>query len=496
MQVVTPHQIAEAERQAIQSGMAEATFMEQAGAGIAVAINSYVERYDLAKRVLLLCGKGNNGGDAYVAALHLMKKGYLVEAFQLFPGQEASPLCRYYAERFVTNGGRMQKTLCFQPSGIIVDGIFGTGFHGTVSGDVATVIDAANKSGLPILAIDIPSGLNGEEGSVTGTAIRATQTIFLGLPKLGFFLGCGWEHVGILCGVDFGLPRNYTDALEIPMLLLTREMLRTLMPPIVRTRHKYSRGYVLGIAGSLGMGGAAILSACGALHGGAGIVRLAHPAELTAELAQLPPEVLRQGFDYGNLQEIFEQKQRAKALFFGPGIGRKERARTLFSELWPAINRPCVIDADALTFLADADPACWPPDLILTPHRGEMARLLHKSSLPVPDRSLLDECQRYVDERNITLVLKGAPTFILHPNTTVRVCPWGDPGMATAGSGDVLTGLLAALLAQGLTAHDAATLGVALHALAGQEAAAEQTSFCMTATDILKHFPHAISSVW
>lgn len=497
MHVVTPHQMAEAERQAILAGAAEAVFMEHAGAGVAAAIKSYVERHGLAKRATLLCGKGNNAGDAYVAALHLLEEGYVVEAFQLFSGQQASPLCRAYAERFVACGGHQQDTLRFLSSGVVIDGIFGTGFRGTVSPDVAAVIDAANESCLPILAVDIPSGLNGEEGCVAGTAIRAAETLFLGLPKLGFFLGRGWDYVGILRAVDFGLHHSYTDALEAPMLLLTVEMLRALMPPVVRTRHKYSRGYVLGVAGSIGMGGAGVLSAAAALRGGAGLVRLAYPAGLDAELAQLPPEILRQSYEAGDLQAIFEQKQRAKALFIGPGLGRSERARQVFSQLWPAIDRPCVVDADALFFLAEADSssgqARWPDGLVLTPHHGEMARLLRKSSFPLLlDLALLAEYQRYVDERKVTLVLKGAPTFIFHPKAAVRVCPWGDPGMATAGSGDVLTGLVAALLAQGLAPHAAATLGVALHALAGEAAAAQQTCFCMNASDILKHLPDAI----
>lgn len=499
MQVLTPHQMAEAERQAIRGGAAEAAFMERAGAEVAAAIHSYVERCGLAKRATLLCGKGNNAGDAYVAALHLMKKGYEVEAFQLFKSQEASPLCRRYAERFVACGGLQQQNLRFHPTGVVVDGIFGTGFRGTVPPDVAAVIDAANESGLPILAVDIPSGLNGEEGSVGGAAIRAAETLFLGRPKLGFFLELGWEYVGVLRSLDFGLPHTFTDAMEASMLLLTVEMVRTLLPPVVRTRNKYSRGYVLGVAGSIGMGGAAILSAAAAQRGGAGIVRLAYPAGLDTELAQLPPEVLRLSYHEGDRQGILEQKQRAKALFIGPGLGRREAARQLFTLLWPAIDKPCVLDADALFFLADApapQQASWPDNLILTPHHGEMARLLHKVSFPLQlDLAVLAECQRYVDERKITLVLKGAPTFIFHPYAVVRVCPWGDPGMATAGSGDLLTGVVAALLAQGLPPHDAATLGVALHSLAGEAAAAQYTSFCMTASDILKHLPDAIRLV-
>jgi NAD(P)H-hydrate epimerase len=265
-------------------------------------------------------------------------------------------------------------------------------------------------------------------------------------------------------------------------------MLEPYLPQIKHSRHKYEAGLVVGLGGSPGYPGAAMLAATAALHGGAGIVRLLHPQGMEAELISSPYELIRIPYDPKNVDEIAENLNKASATFVGPGIGRKPETFELLKELLPKLVKPCVIDADALTLLSGTD-IPFPEHTILTPHRGEMNRLLQRTDHPPLTKEYLQECLTFAENRRVTIVLKGGPSFILHPDEPILVCPKGDPGMATAGSGDVLTGLLAALLAQGLTTHHAAALGVYIHGLAGEHAAAELTSYCLIASDIMFRFP-------
>lgn len=236
------------------------------------------------------------------------------------------------------------------------------------------------------------------------------------------------------------------------------------------------------------MPGAALLSSLSALRGGAGIVKLLHPEGMQAELSNAPYELIKVPYNPDDVEKISELFDKASALFIGPGIGRSSETKNLLSQLFPQIKKPCVIDADALTLVAEGE-LSLPEHALITPHMGEMLRLLQIKPPQPLNLSFLRVCQSYAEEQRITLILKGGPTFIFHPDTPLHVCPAGDPGMATAGSGDVLTGLLGALLAQGLTPHHAALLGVYIHGLAGEHAALEITSYCVTASDILFYFP-------
>ena len=491
MKVVSSSQMANIESLAYRDGSSETDFMEEAGSGVALVVHDYVEKYDIARIAILLCGKGNNGGDAYVAGIHLLHLDFEVYAVQSNNIEECSPLCRQNYERFIHEGGRHADTLTEFPSaGIIVDGIFGTGFHGKVSEPYDALIVLANNSGLPIISIDIPSGLNGETGLVEGVAIIANETAFLGLPKIGFFLNDGWNHVGKLRYVDYGLPKKYIDDLEPDLVMLSEEMLQPLMPPVKRSRNKYEAGYVVGLAGSPGMPGAAILASSAALRGGAGIVKLFHPDGMQSEMTNSPNELIRIPFHPSDSKEILELMNKASATFIGPGLGRSPQVRSLMQNVIPYLQKPCVIDADALNLLAEEEIAL-PKDTILTPHHGEMMRLLNLPQKPKLNREFLEICQAYAIKKKITLVLKGGPTFIFQEDHPVLVNSSGDPGMATAGSGDVLTGLLAALLSQGLSPRDAAALGDFLHGVAGEHAAEELTSYGMCASDIIFHFPEA-----
>ena len=485
--IVTSQEMRRVEALAQVRGHSDSQFMDQSGKRIATLTEAFIQKNGLGKAIYILAGKGNNAGDAYTAGVQLLAHHFIVVAFQIFPKEACSPLCQNRLESFQKYGGRvvfLQKDdpLSFPEKGVILDGLLGTGFQGKAEGLLADVISLVNKKELPILAIDIPSGLNGDTGEIASVAIKATQTLYLGFPKVGFFLNHGLEHTGTLVEVDFGLPDLFMKEV-LPEAYLFDET-QTELPPINLTQHKYERGYVLGIAGSEEMGGAAALSSLGALRGGAGIVRLFSRKGMST--ARLPLEVIHEVFDK---KRILEECTRASSLFIGPGLGRGGKVDKLLKNLLPQLLQPIVLDADALFFLAQNPETRLPFYSILTPHKKEMERLLQGKE------ATLANCQTFVNHKNVTLVLKGMPTIVFHPHTKPVFILKGDPGMATAGSGDVLTGIIAALLAQKLDPLKAATLGVYLHALAGEFAAKGKTSYCLMASDILDYLPLAFQKM-
>lgn len=496
IKVVTAKEMARIEKLAYADGHSEEGFMNQAGEGVAELVQQCIARNHLKPHIALLCGSGNNAGDAYVAGTLLLIGGFHVYALACASYEASSPLCKLQSSRFVEAGGtieyiKKEEEINFNESAILVDGLLGTGFHGQVTGLLHAMIAKANASGLPIVAVDIPSGIDGTTGDIGGIAIKACDTLFLGLPKRGCFLGEAWDYTGRVHVYDFGLGERYIAEAKEEFLLITDDSVESHMPPLVRTRHKYQAGYVVGLGGSPGMPGAPIMSSFAALRAGAGIVRLLHPAGMEAELAFAPYEVIRQGYKEGDLKTISEAIERATCLFIGPGMGQSPAAVKTLKRVLPQVKQPCVIDADALTILAH-HPIDLPPETILTPQRGEMHRLLGAEKT-LTSADLLARSQQFCDQKEVIIVLKGAPTFILQPHQKPYVCSRGDPGMATAGSGDVLTGVIAAFLAQTRHPLTAALLGVHIHAVAGEYAAEMLTSYCMTATDITAALPDAFA---
>lgn len=492
MKVVKAKEMGRIEKLAYDQGASEEGFMNKAGEGVAELVRSFIARHHLKPIITLLCGKGNNAGDAYVAGTNLKNGGFHVHALAFSSFEDGSRLCKLQSERFVKAGGTIEyiqkgDRISFCESEVLVDGILGTGFHGEVKGLYREAIEHANKSRIPILSIDIPSGIDGNTGAVGGVAIQAAETIFLGLPKKGCFIGEAWNYTGKIHVHDFGLETTYSDQAETDFQLIDDSLIEAYFPPIVRTRHKYQAGYVVGLGGSPGMPGAPIMASFAALRSGAGIVRLLHPKGMEAELAFAPYEVIRQGYREGDVQAILDAFSRASAVFIGPGLGTSQAALDLLKKVMPEVDKPCVVDAEALTLIARHD-ISLPSQIIMTPHHGEMKRLLGVEG-EIDFIELLEKSSDYAEKRGVTLVLKGAPTFILHPGEKPYLCARGDPGMATAGSGDVLTGVIAAFLAQVHDPLKAALLGVQFHALAGEYAAEELTSYCMAATDITEALP-------
>lgn len=462
--VVTAEEMARAEK-----GGDPKKYMEAAGSEVANWAAHYIQTHGLPKRVTLLVGKGNNGGDAYAAGLCLLEKGYVVTAYAL--EGDTSALNREFRETFQKKQGKFSKNL----EGLLIDGLLGTGFRGKLQAKMGAVIEQANASALPIIAIDIPSGLNGTTGEIDSEAIVANETITLGFAKIGLFLQKGWNYVGKLRLADFGLPQDVIATTEAVAYLPKRLEL----PKIIRTRHKYEAGYVVGYAGSKHFPGAAKLAGLAALKAGAGIVRIFHPEEIgSAPLELICNEWSAKGWS--------EALKKAKAVFVGPGLAS---SKDWLKKHLKSIQLNCVIDAEAL--LSDVP---YPKSAILTPHRGEVLRLLGLEKSP-RDEELFAKIIRFCEKKQLYVVLKGAPTFIFGPKHLPMIVPRGDPGMASAGAGDVLTGMIAAFLAQGCGPYEAALLGVTIHSIAGEKAAEEFTSYCMSATDMIRSMPRVFEDI-
>ena len=484
--VVTAKEMARIEKLSIEEGASGEDYMLEAGRCLAASVMAYIETKKKEKVVTLIIGKGNNGGDGFVLAAHLLEAHFDLTVYHLFSKHMCSFLCQKQRNKFEEMGGEVispkksEEIIC---KGVIIDALLGTGFQGKLEEFLLDVVIHLNHSLFPILSIDIPSGINGNHGVCEGEAIRAQETFFLGLPKLGFFMGQGYDHIGKLVPIDFKMKVEYYRQAQASAYLLNETSLGKMLPSLRRTRHKYQAGYVLAVSGAPGMGGAAQLCSLAALRAGAGIVRLFYPSKMEQELTAAPYEIIRTPYQDKDIQPILKEMPRASSLLIGPGIGKENHMKAFLSDLLKHVVKPTVIDAEALFHLKDQFILLKKP-YVLTPHHGEMLHLLGKKQFEKGE--MLPLCQDFVEKTQVTLVLKGAPTFIFHPQEVPLIIPRGDPGMATAGCGDVLTGIIAGLLAQKLSNKEAAILGVYLHARAGEYVAKKKSSYHLIASDLLE----------
>jgi len=479
--VVCAKEMARVEKISIVQGGSDEVYMRKAGENLAICVEEFIQKNHLERSVTLLVGRGNNGGDAFATGTCLLHKGYHVRAYPIALSNSATPLCQKQEKAFVASGGKVDRGRVRKFRGVILDGLLGTGTHGPLQKEFVEIIQQANHSMLPILAIDIPSGIDGNSGAIDPIAIKATKTLFLALPKLGCFLGEAYNFVGQLSCVDFGIDPRFLHMAEGNAYLLDEKALPTL-PPLQRIRHKYEAGYVIGLAGSHEMPGAAMLSCLAALRSGGGIVRLFYPKG--SHHFTPPPELICTPYAYDDPCKIFKEAKRAKSALIGPGLGRSEQMKDFIAGVVGRLHIPCVIDADGLFLVKKL-----PTRAVLTPHIQEMRTLLQTDSLNQ------EVCQKFVDQKRVTTVVKGAPTWIYYPNTLPLLVPIGNPGMATAGTGDVLTGIIAALLAQGMQEMESATLGVYLHGLAGDIAVQQKTAYSMIASDLIDTLPLAFQKL-
>ena len=511
MWVVTAEQMQTLDRRTIQETKVPAiTLMERAGTG---AMTHLIEAYGSpkGKKVVIFCGKGNNGGDGFVVARLLAKRGAKLKVALMAPLKALSPDAKIMYRRlskiirpslFTVNPSEESLHSLTQDADILIDALLGTGLSSAVRPPYSSAIEAMNASQAFTLAIDIPSGLDSNTGAILGTAVQSDLTVTFGCPKLGLYVGSAIDKVGTIQVVDIGIPQEFVMDLKPQIHLLSQKMVRPLVPLRPLSSHKGTFGHAGIVGGSQGKTGAPAMAGLGALRIGAGLATVATPQSISPILESKLLEVMTEplpessqhllGMEaYPGLLAFAAKKS---ALAFGPGLGTSPETTEVLRHLLPQLEAPCILDADALNGLAQHHQIFSalkrPP--ILTPHPGEMARLLGASSKHV-NEDRIGVSRRFAMQHQVILVLKGARTIIADPQGQVAICPTGNPGMASAGMGDVLTGIITGLLAQGLNGWDAARAGVYLHGLAGDLAAATIGEPGLIAGDVLTTIPHALT---
>lgn len=500
--LVTPAQMRTMERVAADTGLSEAVLMETAGRLLAEAA---VRHASPSGRFIVLCGPGSNGGDGLVAARVLAGLGRTVQVELLDPGALKGEAKRNLSA--LTGAGvepcLLPDVLPVQGGDVVLDAVFGTGLSRPPEGMYADAIrrmNAARSTGAKVVSADLPSGLNAETGRAFEPCVRADVTVAFGFPKAGQGLEPGASLCGALEVADIGLPRQAVHAAEGHVTwLLEEEDARGRLPVRPAEFHKGDAGHLLVIAGSRGKSGAAALAARAALKAGAGLVTVAtRPGALDAVLGHVA-EAMGVAMPEGgplaaqDLNALLEAAEDKDAVVIGPGLPRGEETAELLGDLLEELACPVLLDADALNAVSSAPEllARARGPLVLTPHPGEMARLCGVS-VDAVQSARLGVARTFAMQRQVTLVLKGVRTVTCAEDGTAYVNPTGNPGMASAGMGDVLSGLVGALLAQGLNPLGAATTGVYAHGLAADLAVERTGRLGLTASDVAG----ALSEVW
>lgn len=429
------------------------------------AWRALLARWPHAHRIVVVCGPGNNGGDGYVLARHALESGREVQVLAWPDPAPRTDLARKAQAAFTAAGGQVTAVPSPLPDAeLIVDALFGIGLHRAPDPATAMLIEAMNAHGAPVFALDVPSGLDADRGTAPGACVNAVHTLEFIVPKAGLRTGDALDRCGSLALASLDVEASGGGAVAVAHAMRPTAMSQWLAPR-ARNSHKGRHGRVLCIGGDQGMGGAILLCAEAALRTGAGLVDVAtRPGHVASLLARLPEAMARNAEDAEAMRASFDS---ADAIAVGPGLGRSAWARTLVARVIDA-RRPAVIDADALTLVADAA-RTLPADAVITPHPGEAARLLGVSAADV-QRDRFAAIRALRDRSGCIVVLKGAGTLVDAPGRGTVVIEAGNPGMAVGGMGDVLTGVIAALRAQGLPAYEAAVCGALLHAHAGDSA--------------------------
>ena len=518
MKVVTAAEMRQIDHDTIEGiGIPGIVLMETAGS---VIVRSIERHYPTCQHIGIFAGKGNNGGDGTVIARQLAHVGrkvciFLVSPIESFTGEARINLniaknLGLQIEELLTNSALLNALGHIGSCDLIVDAIFGTGLRGVVSGTIAEVIKVINNLRIATVSVDLPSGLDVNTGNILGACVEADRTVTIGLPKRGLLLHPGAELAGKLEVVDIGFPEQVIDAQNIVVNWTTAIQAARWLPSRPSASHKGSYGRVLVVAGSTGMTGAAALTSEAALRTGAGVVTLAMPESLNpilevklSEVMTLPlPETAAGSIAEFATPAILEFAEKTRSvLAIGPGLSQHPETVALVHRLVQenreqGLDLPPVIDADGLNALAQA------PDIIsllgtetvLTPHPGEMARLTN-TPVATLEADRISTAQQFATQYGVTLVFKGVPTVIGWANADVWFNSTGNPGMATAGMGDVLTGMIAGLMAQGLSGETAAVLATYLHGAAGDRAAELLGMHGLIASDVLEAVPQAISSL-
>jgi NAD(P)H-hydrate epimerase len=533
LKVATSEEMQRIDRISIERyGIPGAVLMERAGLGVVARIDDLFcqgTNKNKARKIIVVCGGGNNGGDGFVIARLLHNQGREVEVYLTAnPGSLKGDAKINYeaAGKFGVIMRPVSHFLTKYTSGganefLIVDALLGTGLSREVRAPLAEVIKTINKISAPVVSVDIPSGISSDTGQVMGCAVKARFTVTFGLPKRGHFLYPGAEYAGQLYIEEIGFPRTLLASEKIKINLVQKEDIMSLLPVRPKYSHKGTYGHVLIVAGSRGKTGAALMAAKACLRTGAGLVTIGIPDTLVNTFqSRVTEEMILPLSDKGNgtlsmnaADGILDfLKKRGNVLAIGPGLSVDRELSGLVSLLIRESRVPMVIDADGLNAIAGNTGVLKKSSapVILTPHPGEMAGLLmnqpaagrrspgatsrlnHREEI---EKDRINIALDFASKTKTCLVLKGVPTVTATPKGEAFMNSTGNPGMATAGAGDVLTGMISALLAQGMSPADASMLGVFLHGFAGDISAEKKSQQSLTASDIINAIPSVIKSI-
>lgn len=513
MKLVTAETMRAVDREAIDNRRIPGPqLMENAGRGIAERIRDNILHDPEGMKIAVFCGKGNNGGDGFVIGRYLHQYGCDVAIYFPAPPDKLSDDARLNHNRAREIGLKLiavdspDDLPDMLDAAYLIDAIFGTGFDGAPRGLLKDFIVYLNSRKIPIISVDCPSGLNVDTGTHQGEVIRSAYTYTLALPKIGLYYSPGRELSGTVDIVPIGIPDSVIDNFAIKQNLITADMVGSLLPRRKPDGHKGDFGKLFIVAGSTGLTGAATLAANAAARSGLGLVTVGCPhslnsileVKLTEAMTYPLPDVAKKGvLATRGLGRIKEKVDESDAVIIGPGIGRHFETRELVKRLVTCLDKYTLIDADGLNaFEKDRTPLEKDHvKLVLTPHPGEFKRLIDEDKLPTDLSELHDLIRKYAQKYNATIVYKGSPTVVIDTDGELYLNQTGNDGMATGGTGDVLSGIIGSLLAQGLSPLHSAICGVYIHGLAGDLAADEYGPRSLIAGDLIDFLPEAFEMV-
>lgn len=508
MKLVTSQQMRALDQAAIQQhGIASLTLMERAGSGVA----DVAEKYAAKRRgaIVVVCGRGNNGGDGLVAARLLIERGHDVVVFVAGRSTDLSadaranwellPQRTRHIHEITSEADLAPHHPVFVSASVILDALFGTGLSRELSGLAAYLVEYMNAVKRPIVAVDIPSGLSADTGKPLGVAVRASRTVTFGRPKLGLYIGESVDCVGKVEIVDIGIPVEEVKKLKTPYHLTDPRVVRAYLKKRKPTDHKGNFGHVALVAGSGEKLGAGYLASLAALKVGAGLVTYYLPetsfekfdARYSEIMCSSVPDRSRKHFHPDGVNAVVDDFARKNVLAIGPAIGTHDETRAFERDLIALTNMPMVIDADGLNNLDLKQIVTKKVPAVLTPHPAEFGRLVGMKTDDV-QRDRLEQSRKLARSNHVICVLKGYRTITALPNGAAYINPTGGPAMASAGMGDALTGAIAGFIAQGIDPAMAAVIGVYCHGLAGDMAAREIGDRGVVASDVIKRLPAAI----
>ena len=512
MKLVTAEQMRRVDKEAIEGrGIPGPELMENAGRGIAKRIRDKILQDPHDKKIVIFCGKGNNGGDGFVVGRYLHEYGASVTIYFPTPAEKLSDDARLNYNR--------AKELNIEMIGVespdqlpdaveadyIVDAVFGTGFTGAPRGLLGEMIKYINAQDIPVIAVDCPSGLNVDTGQHEGAVVSAEYSFTLALPKIGLYYSPGRELAGSVEVVPIGVPDDVIDSFGFKENLIMYETAASMLPARKPDGHKGDFGKLFILAGSTGLTGAAAMAANAAARSGLGLVTVGCPqslnpileVKLTEAMTYPLPDVGKKGvLAVRGLGEVRKKVSENDAALIGPGIGRNHETSDLIRRLTGSLGKPAIIDADGLNafekdrIALEADHA----ELVLTPHPGEFRRLIDES---IPDDIFgkYELIRQYARKYNAVIVLKGSPTVVVDIDGQLYLNTTGNDGMATGGTGDVLSGIIGSFLAQGMSPLEAAVCGVFIHGLSGDLAAIDYGKRSLIAGDLIEFLPEAFNIV-